>query len=199
MSIATDLQQIAENVPQVYAAGKQKQYDDFWDTYQDYGNRINYSSAFAGYGWTDSIFNPKYPIVTSINISSCFIYARITEIKVPIIVNSTSSSYVFASNSLQTIQNLTVGETVSFQNWFYSCVRLKNITIHGIIGNNFDIHDSSLLTVQSAKSILSCLSTNGTGKMLKFSTAIQSALEADDEAIGLIGTAITNGWSVIFV
>ena len=71
MTIAEKLQTIYDNVPKVYEAGKaegieqgkKSQYDEFWDTYQDYGNRRNYAAAFGGQGWNDATFKPKYDIV----------------------------------------------------------------------------------------------------------------------------------------
>jgi len=36
--------------------------DRFWDAYQENGNRANYENAFAGYGWTDETFAPRYDI-----------------------------------------------------------------------------------------------------------------------------------------
>jgi hypothetical protein len=65
MSIADKLTEIAENVPKVYEAGKQAEYDAFWDAYQNYGNRTNYYVAFFGSErtyWNNNSFKPKYPI-----------------------------------------------------------------------------------------------------------------------------------------
>lgn len=42
--------------------GMQTEYDRFWDAYQEYGNRTEYTYAFAGYGWTDDVLQPKYDI-----------------------------------------------------------------------------------------------------------------------------------------
>ncbi len=42
--------------------GKQAEYDAFWDLYQENGNRTHYNFAFAGYGWNDVTFKPKYDI-----------------------------------------------------------------------------------------------------------------------------------------
>ena len=39
--------------------------DKFWDTFQDNGNRTDYSFAFAGTGWTDKILRPKYDIIVT--------------------------------------------------------------------------------------------------------------------------------------
>ena len=43
-------------------AGKQAEYDAFWDMYQQNGERKEYSYAFAGEGWNDTTFQPKYSI-----------------------------------------------------------------------------------------------------------------------------------------
>ena len=63
MSIAEKLQTVAENQQKVYAAGKQEEYDHFWDALQNFGNKKNYAYAFIGMGWTDETFKPKYNIV----------------------------------------------------------------------------------------------------------------------------------------
>ena len=44
------------------ADGKQAEYDRFWDEYQDSGNRTNYEYAFAGLGWNEKTFFPKYNV-----------------------------------------------------------------------------------------------------------------------------------------
>lgn len=43
-------------------SGRKAEYDRFWDAYQQNGNRLDYSYAFAGFGWNDETFNPKYDI-----------------------------------------------------------------------------------------------------------------------------------------
>lgn len=84
MSIAEKLQTVAENQQKVYNAGynkgkaeggdteaayqegieqgKQAEYDRFWDSYQQNGNRKNYRYAFAGPCWTKETLKLKYPI-----------------------------------------------------------------------------------------------------------------------------------------
>ncbi|MBE7051897.1 MAG: hypothetical protein E7395_04930 [Ruminococcaceae bacterium] len=70
---------IADNVQKVYKAGQDSEYDRFWDLYQDNGNRASYYMGFAGVGWTDETFKPKYDINPS-NCASLFIHSRITDI-----------------------------------------------------------------------------------------------------------------------
>ena len=43
--------------------GKREAYDTFWDNYQSNGNRTAYEYAFAGEGWNNTTFKPKYDIV----------------------------------------------------------------------------------------------------------------------------------------
>jgi hypothetical protein len=62
MSIADKLVTVAENVPKVYEAGKKSEYDAFWDAYQQNGERVNYHTGFAGQGWNEHTFKPKYDI-----------------------------------------------------------------------------------------------------------------------------------------
>ena len=45
-----------------YEDGKNSVYDTFWDNFQDYGKRESYWYAFAGKGWNDNNFKPKYPM-----------------------------------------------------------------------------------------------------------------------------------------
>ena len=47
---------------QGYGEGWQGQYDAFWDACQQSGNRKDYVNAFAGVGWNDTTFKPKYNI-----------------------------------------------------------------------------------------------------------------------------------------
>jgi hypothetical protein len=73
MGVKTRLATIAENVPKVYESGKKSQYDEFWDSFQENGNRNIYSHGFNGGGWTQETLNPKYlvkPIDTS-STSQC--------------------------------------------------------------------------------------------------------------------------------
>lgn len=67
MSIADKLTTVAENQEKVFEAGRTKEWSDFWDIFQNYGNRTNYGNAFmcdANTGCTqwEKLFNPKYDI-----------------------------------------------------------------------------------------------------------------------------------------
>lgn len=57
---------MADQVDEVFEAGKKSEYDAFWDVYQDYGHRSNYRGAFAGAGWNKNTFSPKYDLCPTI-------------------------------------------------------------------------------------------------------------------------------------
>ena len=50
---------------QGYADGQQAQENAFWDTHQQNGTRTDYQGAFAGVGWTNEFFKPKYDMKPS--------------------------------------------------------------------------------------------------------------------------------------
>lgn len=63
MGIAEKLTTIAENEQKVFDAGKQAEYDEFWDNFQRYGKRDNYQYFCKGINAeTESWLRPKYPI-----------------------------------------------------------------------------------------------------------------------------------------
>lgn len=72
MSVADKLQTIVENEQKVYEAGKQAQYDEFWDGLQENGNRFNYQYGFVG--WPDKAFYPKYDIVLGVGYNGAYAF-----------------------------------------------------------------------------------------------------------------------------
>ena len=57
-----------------FDAGYKAFYDEFWDNYQENGNKINYNNAFANLAWNDTTFKPKYdvrPVAATRIFSEC--------------------------------------------------------------------------------------------------------------------------------
>jgi hypothetical protein len=77
LEISAMLETATQNVEKVYNSGyavgqeggynngKKDGYDAFWDAYQENGKCKSYAHAFAGNGWNDVTFNPKYDIKVS--------------------------------------------------------------------------------------------------------------------------------------
>lgn len=76
MSIGEKFELIADAV---YDKGKQSEYDTFWDSYQQNGNRTYYLLAF-GYQWTSTCFRPKYDLRPT-NASQMFYSSNITDVQ----------------------------------------------------------------------------------------------------------------------
>lgn len=55
--------EIPDKLDEVYEAGKDAEWNKFWDDFQDNGNRRKYGYAFYGKEWNDKTFKPKYDII----------------------------------------------------------------------------------------------------------------------------------------
>lgn len=92
-------QDFPSKIADVYNKGKQDEYDTFWDEKQQYGTLTFYSYAFAGYGWTDKNYKPKYPIVTNNQpnrSNAMFTYSDLTKIMTPLYFYDTTANSTFA-------------------------------------------------------------------------------------------------------
>ena len=93
MTIAEKLKTIAEKLKEVFNAGKNKgkaegieegreaEYNDFWDSYQDRGIRSSGNYMCASGGWNDSTFKPKYSLRELTNCANMFNTCKITDLK----------------------------------------------------------------------------------------------------------------------
>lgn len=116
-------------------AGKQAEYDRFWDEVQQNGKRTDYTYTFAGRAWNDKTFVPKYDIVPT-NTLHIFSFNMITDLVG--ILNScgvrldtskdTNTSYLV--NNSESLRNLPVLDTRSRKNinyYIYGNTNLKTI------------------------------------------------------------------------
>ncbi len=221
-----DLREVLEkedNYEDGFEAGKKAEYDTFWDIYQEYGNRANYSLAFAGNGWTDITYKPKYDIKPTnatqmyygamikeigidfsdcTNFSQCFAQSSVEVIDTVDMRKCTVASsnlYTFWATKLHTINKLIVDSTVPFnKNFLFNAGALVNLTIEGDIGQDgFDIHWSKLLSRDSIESIINALSSSEMGLTVTLSeTAVNNAF-TEGEWTELANTK--NNWNIYLV
>lgn len=158
MSIADKLTTVAENIPKVYEAGQQSEYDSFWDSLQDNGTRTAYWGGFAG--WRNTAFKPKYPLNNVTTCNYMFYGAFVTTVP-PITFMGSDISQAYAhTGQIVTIECMKLKEDGSqtFVQPFDSCAGLKNLTIEGTIGQNgFNVQWSTRLTYESLISIKNAL------------------------------------------
>lgn len=143
MSISEKLQTIAENEQKVYDSGmtkgieqgKKAEYDAFWDSYQDYGNRTDYRRAFNLKWWGDKNFYPKYDMFIKGAPNDGFAESTITNLKKRLeecgvildFSGATAFSYVFNSSKITDIGVVNTTGAPSLGSLFNSAYSLKNI------------------------------------------------------------------------
>lgn len=117
-----------------YAAGKAQGdgfYDTFWDTYQQNGERTAYAYAFAGGGWTDECFKPKYDIAPKGGCSYMFNTTSITDIKnigVDIDFSGcTDVTYLLSNSALRTVGVLDMTGATTLGYIMYNARSLESI------------------------------------------------------------------------
>ena len=177
--------------------GKQAEYDRFWDAYQNYGNRTDYSSGFRGLGWTDDTYNPKYPINANASGGSGFMFntSRITNTKVDVTVYGNISNLFSYNNVIVTIPKLTFVDITQCTDTFRNCTRLENVTFDGSFGiSGLDLHWSTKLTVDSMLSLFACLvDYKGSGSTYTLTLGTTNLAKLTDEQKAI---ATEKGWTL---
>lgn len=161
------LEQMATEQDAVFDAGKQAEYDRFWDSFQGNGVGANYNYRFS-MTWNDVIYRPKYPIKinTTGGAQQIFYYSKVTNTIVDIVALTGVNFYgtFMYARALVTIPRLVVTNTSYFNNAFRECFALENLNIEGVLGGaGFDVSDSTKLTHDSLMSIINALETKNSG------------------------------------
>ncbi len=180
-----------------YQKGQREEYDRFWDSFQQNGERISYNYAFQSPRWNDNNYNPKYPINASAAINIFANNKNITDTKVPIIVTGVTLNNTFSFSSLVTIRELVVDEntTQASNAGFDGLSSLQNLTITGTITFNLNLSWSPL-THESIMSVISALKdysedTSGTAHTITLGTTNLAKLTDAEKAI-----ATEKGWTL---
>ncbi len=109
--------------------------DEFWDVYQEKGNKTNYSFAFSGKGWNDETFKPKYDIAAK-NTYHLFSGTGITDLVKLLsdagvcldLSQATSADYLAQGNvDLTTLPTLDLRGRVNVNYLLYDCNDLQLI------------------------------------------------------------------------
>ena len=115
--------------------GQKTEYDRFWDAYQDGGKSKQYHYAFAGYGWNDETFKPKYDIIMRASCLGAFQYCMVTDIaerlkECGVVVDSsncTTFQGMFAYATTKSIPALDASKTTAMSATFDTCRNLERI------------------------------------------------------------------------
>lgn len=193
------------NVTYHKSYGMQVEYDRFWDSCQQNGKRGNYIYGFAGEGWNDATYNPKYPIECRTHRSNyMFANSLVTDTKVPIIIGSelalsNNIELFYYATNVKTIRELRLESDRVFGNsCFGHCNALVEIRITGpgkiISVANFQW---SPLSKESFISVVNALSDTTSGLTATFKKTAKEAAFTEDEWTTL--TATKSNWSFLLV
>ena len=134
MNIADKLTTIAENEQKVFDAGKQAEYDRFWDDFQNKGGATGCAYMFYGTGaWNMDLYKPKYRFYATYSAASMFQGATwVTDTLVPFYFTDgtfNNASYLFyGCTKLVTVNKIVSKQGITWTSAFGSCTKLANIT-----------------------------------------------------------------------
>lgn len=200
--LAKDMRAELDTIP-TYEAGKQAEYDRFWDAYQENGKRNQYVCAFSYCGWDDTTYNPKYPIYGyTYGLQEVFRNAGgIIDTKVPIYLQNGSMLATFNyCEGLKRIPSLVLQvPTTDTRNTFNNCRNLEEINIvcegEGGFATNLSFAQSSKLSAESVQSIIDALVdlTGATAQTLTFHKTVGAKLtQAQKNAIS------AKNWTLVY-
>ena len=116
-------------------------YDEFWDEYQDYGNRTNYGYAFC-MAWNDVTFKPKYDIkpINTYDADSMFQYAHITNLTELLNKQGVKLDFsecerlsaTFDRSNITDIPPIDAKNIKSMTMVFYSCNKLTKLELNNV-------------------------------------------------------------------
>ena len=210
MTLQSDIEGVGISMTYHKSWGMQTEWDRFWDSCQERGNKTAYNSAFFGSSWNDTTFKPKYDLkpikankmfslcgVTdlekilnkcgvvldfsnSTDVMECFSRSDITVLP-ELSITLNDTTAMFYSSKVETIRKFTATENVTFNSTFSGCSKLKNITFGGTIANSISFDQATTLSKASILSIFTVLSDTSTNLKLTLNkSAVSTAFETSN-------------------
>ena len=117
-----------------YAEGAQTEYDRFWNEFQDYGERTDYTFAFRH--WSADYIRPKYKVENiSLQAQQMFQFAKIKKLEAEYFdlagadkLSGTVYGMFNACRQLEEIEDVNIPATNYSATW-YNCTALRKIAI----------------------------------------------------------------------
>jgi len=142
MTTAERILRAKQDIDEAYDAGKAAGgggMSDFWDIYQNYGNRSDYSYFAAGRGWTDDNYNPKYPIKLNTKADMTYAYMMFAKTRLSVvdlsdydITELTNPNYMFYLANCVEVKNFDCSAVTAlsqtFQGGKMTKIELSNIS-----------------------------------------------------------------------
>jgi hypothetical protein len=187
-----DLDEMAQGVDEVFEAGKKAEYDAFWDEFQDKGAAVYCTSRFAGNGWTDNTFKPKYNINPT-NVTDMFREARIVDLKqclsdcgvtLDLSKAHTVTNMCSYATTMETFPKVDFSSAKQATNCFYQCSKLK--VIDELVSHENLVFDRTFYNCSALIKLLI------SGVIAKNGFNVQWATKLDKESITSIVNALSS-------
>ena len=193
MTIADKLQTVAENQQRVYDAGAKSEYDRFWDSYQDYGNRKGILGIFAGSGWTAETFKPKYSFGGTTStydnaFYACGVTGDLVEILKDLNIEFITTGLVYGANMFRQSKFTRIGvldfsKATSLNQCFQES---KVVTIDKVI-----VSETTTMSTSAFAYALNLENITFEGVIAKTVHIIQSTKLSHDSIVNIINTLST--------
>lgn len=206
MSIADNIRRLKTDIDEVYKAGVASGSNAFWDAYLTNADTVECRYMFAGSHWTDETFKPNKTIQPR---AARFMFQNSDVTKVSKnqidFSKSTELRNCFDSSNITEL-DFNSSSATNLSNTFAGCTNLRVLNYEGTIKGNLDLSDTTMLSLDSLKSVLLACNGNGSGKTITFSsycidgeTNTFSTIVADNDAHNAYRAALdTYGYSIAF-
>lgn len=173
MNLSEKVTQLKNDFDDVYDAGKQTAYDEFWDSYQNNGAAQSCVYMFAGPGWNKNTFKPKYDIKPA-GWSPGIFYSATNLVDLAQLMTDAGISWDLSAQSLQLgsmfqnctslthIPSMDLSTCINCDSMFYGCKKL--VTIGGIVFSADTPRYTS--TFKSCKALVSCIASGTIAKTI---------------------------------
>ena len=210
-----------------YAEGAQTEYDRFWNEFQDYGERTDYTYAFRY--WGGDYIRPKYKVQNITGQAAVmFQHAKVKKLEAAHFdltgadkLTDTVYGMFNGCRQLEEIEDLNIPATNYTGTWFNcvslkkiavvrcmagkafssafgNCEALEDVTFTGVMSTNgLNLQYSTKLNRASIESVINVLSTSTSGRTVTLSKTAVNNAFEDSEWEALIATR--SNWTISLI
>lgn len=212
MNISEKTLQLKQDFDDVYEAGKKSFYDEFWDSYQSYGNKTDYRYAFGNGGssavnfsWNETTFKPKYDIKPTVSVDRMLGFNSIEDLESHLNAcgvtldtsKCTNMSYMCLNSQNITLPTISLESADNCANLVAYANRL--VTIRKIIFGEYNSGLASAFT--SCVSLKNLVAEGIITGAISFSSSpltLESAISVINHLYNYKGTAKEGTYSITF-
>ena len=204
------LDDMANEIPNVYQSGKAAQHREYWEKALNYGNKQSYLYMFCGSNMTDDVFNPPEGLILKASsFQQVFRYTdKLKNINITLDVSEATNmtNALYGCSKLEKIHKIISSENTPWAaNNFQAAYVLAEIRFEGTIGVAFDIHWTTRLSRNSLLSILNVCNKENAGvtialpkKCVDGNTETETYIANDTELSTALTNATNNGYTITY-